>query len=219
MMRSAAALPFRDRLRELKRATHLLAAIDPPDDVGTLDALIDGLSAVARMREFPQEARCLRTVLRGHRAALRGESPAVVARTTGTVEAEGAMVAIFDRNVERTLSLHEWEAAQRGGHALFAALGADGPVAVDVRILACAPLGLARDELGALRDSTDDVVITAPSGQLRVSGLCGDGLDLPVEVGNVIAAIHVVDATLVVLVAPTELPVGDDGTSFELEVP
>lgn len=91
MMRSAAALPFRDRLRELKRATHLLAAIDPPDDASTLE--------------------------------------------------------------------------------------------------------------------------------MRVSGLCGDGLDLPVEVGNVIAAIHVVDARLVVLVAPTELPVGDGGTSFELEAP
>ena len=130
------------------------------------------------------------------------------------------MVAVYDPSLEETLSLHAWAAAQRAGQALFAALGADGPVAVDLRILACAPLDIERDERGGLRDSTDDVVIAAPSGQIRVSGLCGgETLVLPVEVGDVSAAIHVVDAPLVVLVAPTKLPVGDDGAEFRLDVP
>jgi hypothetical protein len=44
MMQHAESLPFRDKLKELKRATYLLGMVELPADVAQIDALVLGLN-------------------------------------------------------------------------------------------------------------------------------------------------------------------------------
>ena len=221
----------RERFKAAKAAAYLaIKAFEAGErDMGLLARYVDIVAAGMRVPSRPQGFALARNKMVAVMLKGRGlDNVSTRLAKKGKIDIVSGVIVVADRDAQLDEQTERWGSQLESGQAAICALGSDGTYPCELRLVEGTEPVLPAKDYRAIEESTEEVVISVPSGAICCAdpayfvatrapqgGADAGSLRISVEPGHYkIAFFLKKNSGLVVVVAATTAPARNDGRAL-----